>query len=155
MGAADNHKRDVGQRVKLVPESREPLQTDASQRSGELQIVIRHESTAGLAPSALGKRDPILRCELGELRALNHQRRISAPSSKVRGTGSFPTYCLIRTKPRGSMTGPMSLRMTPATAIGGSTASIMASTPPKDVPTNMAEVISSAARTAERAASAT
>ena len=31
----------------------------------------------------------------------------------------------------------------------------MASTPPKDVPTNMAEVISSAARTAERSASAT
>jgi hypothetical protein len=38
---------------------------------------------------------------------------------------------------------------------GGSTTSIMASTPPKDVPTNMAEVISSVARTADRSASAT
>jgi len=57
----------VGQRVKLVPESREPFQTEASQRSGELQIVIGHERTAVLAPSALGKRDPILRCELREL----------------------------------------------------------------------------------------
>jgi hypothetical protein len=45
--------------------------------------------------------------------------------------------------------------MTPVTAIGGSAASIMASTPPKDVPTNMAEVISNAASQAERSASAT
>src|SRR5262249_49182929 len=49
----------------------------------------------------------------------------------------------------------MSFRITPATAAGGSTASIIASTPPKDVPTNMAEVISKAARTADRSASAT
>src|SRR6516164_5271461 len=46
----------------------------------------------------------------------------------------------------------MSFRITPATAAGGSTASIIASTPPKDVPTNMAEVISKVARTADRSA---
>ena len=50
------------------PRESEPFQTDASQRSGELQIVIGHERTAVLVPSALGKRDPILRCELRELR---------------------------------------------------------------------------------------
>jgi hypothetical protein len=33
---------------------------------------------------------------------------------------------LIRIKPRGSITGPMSLRITPATATGGVTANIIA-----------------------------
>ena len=45
--------------------------------------------------------------------------------------------------------------LTDAMAVGRNTASIIASTPPKDVPTNMAEVISKAARTADRSASAT
>src|SRR5438876_12059388 len=44
------------------------LQIGSLQRSGEFQIVVEHESAPMLAPSALGKRDPIPRCELRELR---------------------------------------------------------------------------------------
>src|SRR5262249_40807119 len=44
------------------------LQIGSLQRSGELEIVVGHQSAAVLAPRALGKRDPILRCELRELR---------------------------------------------------------------------------------------
>src|SRR6516164_5268158 len=44
------------------------LQIDSLQRSGELEIVVGHQSAAVLAPGALGKRDPILRRELRELR---------------------------------------------------------------------------------------
>src|SRR5438874_11021631 len=44
------------------------LQIGSLQRSGEFQIVVEHESAPMLAPGALGKRDPIPRCELRELR---------------------------------------------------------------------------------------
>src|SRR5690349_23481860 len=44
-------------------------QIGSLQRSSQIQIVVGHQSAAVLAPSALGKRDPILRCELRELRA--------------------------------------------------------------------------------------
>jgi hypothetical protein len=40
----------------------------ASQRSGELGIMGRHECAVVLTPSALGKRNPIVRRELRELR---------------------------------------------------------------------------------------
>src|SRR6516165_12718733 len=44
------------------------LQIGSLQRSGHLQIIVGHQPAAVLAPGAPGKRDPILRCELRELR---------------------------------------------------------------------------------------
>src|SRR5215471_5629306 len=44
------------------------LQIGSLQRSSELRIVVGHQSAAILAPGALSERDPILWCELRELR---------------------------------------------------------------------------------------
>src|SRR5207247_10616823 len=44
------------------------LQIGSFQRSSKFRVVVGHESSSVLAPGALGKRDPILRCELRELR---------------------------------------------------------------------------------------
>src|SRR5215217_5523332 len=53
----------------FVPQRRGTLQIGALQRAGELHIVVGQQAAAVLAPGALGKGDPILRRELGELRA--------------------------------------------------------------------------------------
>jgi hypothetical protein len=81
----------------------------------------------------VGKRDPILRCELRELRVEQPAQDFRA-LPKVPRDGELSPRPSIRSlslsKPSGSMTGPMSLRMTPAMAAGLDTASIMASRPP-------------------------
>src|SRR5262245_54236109 len=53
------------------------LQIGRLQRAGHLEIVVGHQSAAVLAPGALGKRDPVLRCELREL-------RVEPPAQDVR-----------------------------------------------------------------------
>jgi hypothetical protein len=56
------------QRIKVIPQRREMVWIGSLQRLGKLQIVVGDQSAAVLAPGALGKREPILRCELRELR---------------------------------------------------------------------------------------
>src|SRR6516164_5143274 len=43
------------------------FQVASLQHSGDLRIKVGHKSVATLAPSAAGKCDPILRCELREV----------------------------------------------------------------------------------------